>query len=200
MSKVIDISGPLYNGMWSYNVLGTLGAELPDFHVERLAAIPVQGFEAFRYSISSITGTYIENAGHMLEGIPPLNGPDVSGRPLPAGSARRCAADRVRMGRAVGVSRVCHPRAGLPSRLPAVASGAAVLAPGRRRALHRDGALAARRERGCRQHAGPHLREGDLAPGAPCEPGSDPESARRADCTAPEYPGRQRSSLPGNIP
>lgn len=84
MSKVIDISGPLYNGMWSYNVLGTLGAELPDFHVERLAAIPVQGFEAFRYSISSITGTYIENAGHMLEGIPPLNGPDVSAFIKPA--------------------------------------------------------------------------------------------------------------------
>jgi arylformamidase len=78
MSKVIDLSGPLYNGMWSYNVLGTLGVELPNLRVEQLAAIPAQGFEAFSYALSSITGTYIENAGHMLEGIPPLNGPDAS--------------------------------------------------------------------------------------------------------------------------
>lgn len=84
MSKVIDLSGPLYDGMWSYNVLATLGATLPDFRVEKLAAIPKQGFEAFAYALSSLSGTYIENAGHMLEGTPPLNGSEVSDFVRPA--------------------------------------------------------------------------------------------------------------------
>ena len=84
MSKVIDLSGPLYNGMWSYNALATLGARLPDFHVEQLASITNQGFEAFGYATSSISGTYIENSGHMLEGIPPLNSLDVSAFIRPA--------------------------------------------------------------------------------------------------------------------
>jgi kynurenine formamidase len=78
MSKITDLSGPLYPGMWSYNVLGTLGVELPEFRVEQLAVLSEHGFEAFGYALSSITGTYIENAGHMLEGIPTLNGLDVS--------------------------------------------------------------------------------------------------------------------------
>jgi arylformamidase len=84
MSRVIDLSGPLYNGMWSYNVLSTLGAGLPEFRVEQLASLEKQGFEAFGYSLSSITGTYIENAGHMLAGIPPLNGLDLSSFIRPA--------------------------------------------------------------------------------------------------------------------
>ncbi len=78
MSKVTDLSGPLFNGMWSYNVLSTLGADLPEFHAERLATLGEQGFEAFGYSLSSITGTYIENAGHMLPAIPPLDDIDLS--------------------------------------------------------------------------------------------------------------------------
>jgi arylformamidase len=78
MTKIYDLSGPLYNRMWSYNELSTLGAVLPDFHVEQLATLERQGFEAFGYALSSITGTYIENAGHMLGGIPPLNGDDPS--------------------------------------------------------------------------------------------------------------------------
>jgi kynurenine formamidase len=84
MSKIIDLTGPLYNGMWSYNELSTLGVGLPDFRVEQLAAIPDQGFEAFGYVTSSISGTYIENAGHMLGGIPSLNSLDVSAFIRPA--------------------------------------------------------------------------------------------------------------------
>lgn len=84
MSHIFDLSGPLYNGMWSYNELSTLGAGLPDFHVGQLATLEKQGFEAFGYALSSITGTYIENAGHMLEGIPPLNGDDLSAFIRPA--------------------------------------------------------------------------------------------------------------------
>jgi arylformamidase len=84
MSKIIDLSGPLYNGMWSYNMLSTLGAGLPEFRTEQLATLDKQGFEAFGYSLSSITGTYIENAGHMLADIPPLNSLDLASFMRPA--------------------------------------------------------------------------------------------------------------------
>jgi kynurenine formamidase len=84
MSRIIDLSGPLYNGMWSYNALSTLGTRLTDFHVEQIAALPNQGFEAFDYALSSITGTYLENAGHMLAGIPPLHSVDLSNFIRPA--------------------------------------------------------------------------------------------------------------------
>ncbi len=84
MSRIIDLSGPLYNGMWSYNVLSTLGVTLPDFHSEQLASLAAQGFEAYGFALSSITGTYIETAGHMLEGVPPLNELEVSAFVKPA--------------------------------------------------------------------------------------------------------------------
>jgi kynurenine formamidase len=84
MIKVIDLSGPFYTGMWSYNALSTLGVALPDFRSEQLATISNQGFEAFGYTMSSISGTYIENAGHMLKGIPSLSSLDVSSFITPA--------------------------------------------------------------------------------------------------------------------
>jgi kynurenine formamidase len=84
MSKIIDLSGPLFDGMWSYNVLSSLGATLPDFHAEQLARLQEQGFEAFGYALSSITGTYIENAGHMLAGVPALNSLDLTSFIRPA--------------------------------------------------------------------------------------------------------------------
>jgi arylformamidase len=84
VGKITDLSGPLYNNMWTYNALSTLGAGLPDFHAEQLATLRDQGFEAFGYSLSSITGTYIENAGHMLAGIPSLNSLDLANFIRPA--------------------------------------------------------------------------------------------------------------------
>jgi kynurenine formamidase len=58
--------------MWSYNILPDLAGRLPEFGCDRLAAIEADGFEAFGYRLSSITGTYIETGAHMLMGAPLL--------------------------------------------------------------------------------------------------------------------------------
>ena len=72
MSQTIDLSGPLYEGMWSYRGLAGIPDNLPAFGCERVAAVSTHGFEAFAYQMSSITGTYIETGGHMLPGMPSL--------------------------------------------------------------------------------------------------------------------------------
>jgi kynurenine formamidase len=72
MSRIIDLSGPLYEGMWSYRGLSGIPDSLPAFGSERVAALETHGFEAFAYHMSSITGTYIETGGHMLPGMPSL--------------------------------------------------------------------------------------------------------------------------------
>lgn len=70
MSQIFDLSGPLYEGMWSYRGLTGIPDSLPPFASERIAAVDTHGFEAFAYRMSSITGTYIETGGHMLPGMP----------------------------------------------------------------------------------------------------------------------------------
>jgi kynurenine formamidase len=72
MSQIVDLSGPLYEGMWSYRGLTGIPDSLPPFASERIAAVDTHGFEAFAYRMSSITGTYIETGGHMLPGMPHL--------------------------------------------------------------------------------------------------------------------------------
>lgn len=72
MSRTIDLSGPLYEGMWSYRVLSGIPDALPRFGCERIATRETHGFEAFDYRLSSITGCYIETGGHMLPGMPVL--------------------------------------------------------------------------------------------------------------------------------
>jgi kynurenine formamidase len=73
MSKLIDLSGPLYEGMWSYSRLLDLRSPLPEFGCEQLATIAADGFEAFGYRLSSLTGSYIETGRHMLEDAPALH-------------------------------------------------------------------------------------------------------------------------------
>jgi kynurenine formamidase len=73
MGKLTDLSGPLYEGMWSYNLLLGLENGLPEFECKRVATVEVNGYEAFGYRLSSITGTYIETGAHMLPGAPMLN-------------------------------------------------------------------------------------------------------------------------------
>jgi len=73
MSRWIDLSGPLFVGMWSYNVLGGLPRPLTEYHVEKEFRIAEVGFESLRYVLSSLSGTYLETAGHLIEGGPPLS-------------------------------------------------------------------------------------------------------------------------------
>ena len=91
MSKSIDLSGPLYEGMWSYGSLLDLKDGLPDFECKRLAAVEVDGFEAFGYRLSSITGTYIETGAHMLAGAPMLSDLDAVHVHLAGGRVPRAA-------------------------------------------------------------------------------------------------------------
>jgi len=78
MSRIIDLSGPLHPGMWSYNVLPGLGTRVPDLEIAPVATRQVQGFEAFALSLSTVTGTYIETGGHMLPDMPDLSDLDVA--------------------------------------------------------------------------------------------------------------------------
>jgi kynurenine formamidase len=73
MSKWIDLSGPLYNGMWSYNALPGLDTRLPEFHVERATTPERTGFESFRLVMSSTSGTYLETSAHLIARAPLLD-------------------------------------------------------------------------------------------------------------------------------
>jgi len=70
MSTLIELSGPLYVGMWSYNALPGLDTPLPEFEVEKATWIEQTGFESFRFAMSSLSGTYLETSAHLIEGDP----------------------------------------------------------------------------------------------------------------------------------
>jgi kynurenine formamidase len=78
MSIIVDLSGPLFNGMWTYNDLPTLAKRLPEFEAERVTTVAEVGFESFRYVLSSTSGTYLETGAHMLDGVRQLSDLDVS--------------------------------------------------------------------------------------------------------------------------
>ncbi len=72
--KVIDITGPIYPGMWSY------GPPYPPVEVELLPSpewVPYRTY-SWRLQITAQTGTYLENARHMSLDEPPLESIDVS--------------------------------------------------------------------------------------------------------------------------
>lgn len=68
MSKWIDLSGPLYNGVWSYNVLYDVDPPLPEFEVKKVTSLASTGWESLRYVLSSLSGTYLESGAHLIEG------------------------------------------------------------------------------------------------------------------------------------
>jgi kynurenine formamidase len=74
MSTLIDLSGPLFEGMWSYNVLPGLDTRLPEYEVEQVTWVDRTGFESFRFVMSSTTGTYLETSAHVIDRSPDLGG------------------------------------------------------------------------------------------------------------------------------
>jgi len=84
MARCIDLSGPLYDSMWSYNALPNLGARVPEFVSERVTTVKRDGFESFKFTLSSLSGTYLETGAHMLEGTRVLDDYAVSEFILPA--------------------------------------------------------------------------------------------------------------------
>jgi len=78
MSRLVDVSGPLFNGMWSYNSLPTLGASVAEFSSETTTTIEQHGFESFRFVLGSLSGTYLETGAHNIAGMPALSDLDCS--------------------------------------------------------------------------------------------------------------------------
>lgn len=61
--KVIDVSGPIYTGMWSY------GAPYPEFRLEELKNPEWVDFTAYSQQFkgfSTVTGTYIDGPAHAV--------------------------------------------------------------------------------------------------------------------------------------
>jgi arylformamidase len=68
MGRMIDLTGPIYNGVWDYNCIDMGGAILPPIQVESIATIPVNGYDAHAYRLTSLSGTYLETAAHLVPG------------------------------------------------------------------------------------------------------------------------------------
>lgn len=60
--RVIDITGPITSGMWSY------GPPLPDVTVEEAATLQDAGWKGHRLGLHTLAGTYIETADHLYAG------------------------------------------------------------------------------------------------------------------------------------
>ncbi len=73
MPRMIEISGQLTSGMWDYNILDLGGAVLPPVTVSPVASIPSNGFDAHGLQFSTLTGTYVETAAHVIEGSATLD-------------------------------------------------------------------------------------------------------------------------------
>ena len=83
-SKIIDLSGPLYEGMWDYNTLPGLAGRIPPFRLSQVTTIGSAGAEILHYEMSSLSGTYLETGAHMIEGEPMLSDLDASAFVKPA--------------------------------------------------------------------------------------------------------------------
>jgi arylformamidase len=60
--KMIDLSGPVATGMWSY------GAPLPEVEVRQVAGLQREGWNGHALVLHTLAGTYIETADHLFPG------------------------------------------------------------------------------------------------------------------------------------
>lgn len=60
--NVIDLSGPIAAGMWSY------GPPLPEVEVRPVASLEREGWNGHALSLHTLSGTYIEAADHVFPG------------------------------------------------------------------------------------------------------------------------------------
>jgi kynurenine formamidase len=61
-AKYIDVTGPLTPAMWSYR---PLTPDNPLFEIHRFATVSERGWEADAFSMSTLTGTYLETSKHL---------------------------------------------------------------------------------------------------------------------------------------
>jgi arylformamidase len=62
---LIDLTGPLHPGMWSY--APSIGG-IPPFQKSRWATIEERGWEADWFAMPTLAGTYLETAKHLIPG------------------------------------------------------------------------------------------------------------------------------------
>ena len=84
MGTIVDLSGPLFNGMWSYNLLGSLRASLPEYRMTTLTTVSGDGAEILGFEMSSLSGTYLETGAHLIDGAPVLSDLPCSAFIMPA--------------------------------------------------------------------------------------------------------------------
>lgn len=64
---VVDLTGIIESGMWEY------GDPIPPAQIWRVATIEKIGWEAHAFTLSTLTGTYIETAAHVIPGSPTID-------------------------------------------------------------------------------------------------------------------------------
>ncbi len=65
---LIDLTGPLESGMWSYGF-----EDIPPFEHKRWATIEDRGWEADWFAMPTLAGTYLETAKHLIPGAPSID-------------------------------------------------------------------------------------------------------------------------------
>jgi arylformamidase len=65
--RIVDLTGTIEQGMWDY------GDPIPAAQIWQVATIQSTGWEAHAFTLSTITGTYIESAAHMIPGSPTID-------------------------------------------------------------------------------------------------------------------------------
>ncbi len=66
---MIDLTGPLHSGMWSY----APSMDIPPFEQQRWATIEERGWEADWFAMPTLAGTYLETAKHLIHGAPSID-------------------------------------------------------------------------------------------------------------------------------
>jgi kynurenine formamidase len=70
MSTLVDLTGPLEPGMWSY---APSMVDIPPFEHTRWATIEERGWEADWFAMPTLAGTYLETAKHLIPGAPSID-------------------------------------------------------------------------------------------------------------------------------
>jgi arylformamidase len=60
--KMIDLSGPIQNDMWSY------GNPLPPVRIRQIASLEREGWSGHDLQLHTLAGTYIETSDHLFPG------------------------------------------------------------------------------------------------------------------------------------
>lgn len=66
MARLTDITGRLEPGMWDYRAFPGFEDLIPPVRVETMGTLDEHGFFGSRFTLSSISGTYLESSSHVI--------------------------------------------------------------------------------------------------------------------------------------